>query len=72
MYKPKVIAIILLMFLLLIVLVQNAEPTEFSFLFWDVLVSKFMLILFSVLLGFTIGIFAPRLLKIIKRRDTKE
>lgn len=53
--KPKSIVILVLIILLLIILVQNTHVVTFNILFWDISMSQFLLIGFSVIIGIIIG-----------------
>lgn len=53
--KPKPIIILVIVILLLIILVQNTHVVTFHILFWEISMSQFLLIGFSVIIGFIIG-----------------
>lgn len=53
--KPKSIAILVIIILLLIILVQNTHVVTLHLLFWRIEMSQFLLIGFSVVIGFIVG-----------------
>lgn len=53
--ENKNIAIIALAFLLVIILVQNTQVVSVQFLFWNISMSRIILILFVFLIGFGSG-----------------
>ncbi len=61
--KPKMVIILVIAVLFLIVLVQNAHAVTLSLLFWKVSVSLFLLIFFSVIIGFALGYIACEVMK---------
>ena len=52
-YKMGIVAILALF--VLIFLAQNTEVVKVSFLFWDISMSRAVLLFFSLLIGFLIG-----------------
>lgn len=56
--------------LALIFLLQNIAAVSVSFLFWDISMSRAVLIFFSLLIGFVIGWFLNSYLSY--RKDKKE
>ncbi len=53
----KIILIVTLVCLSLIFVAQNIDVVTVSFLFWDISMSRAVLIFFSLLIGFIIGWF---------------
>ena len=58
--KPKMIAVLVLGGLLLIVLLQNTQVVSLRFLFWQLSMSRIILLPLVMLIGFVIGIFVGR------------
>jgi len=53
--QTKLIIGLIVLVLLAVVMVQNAGPVDFHFLFWTVLVSRFIVVPVAFLLGFAFG-----------------
>ncbi len=53
--KPKYIAILVLVVLLVIILAQNTHAITINLFFWSISMSQVLLIFFSALAGFIIG-----------------
>lgn len=53
--KPKVIAALALVALLVLVVAQNASVVTYRFLFWTMSMSQVILFPFAALLGFLLG-----------------
>ena len=53
--KPKFIIISILVVLSIIILVQNTQIVEFQILFWKIAMSRIIMLIFSMLVGFIIG-----------------
>jgi lipopolysaccharide assembly protein A len=66
----KIILVIILVGLCLIFLAQNVQVVTVSFLFWEMSMSRAVLIFFTLLIGFTIGWFLNSYLSY--RKDKKE
>lgn len=54
--KAKTIIILVLILLLLIILIQNTQVVTFSLLFWKISMSRIVLLVVTILLGFIIGL----------------
>ena len=59
--KPKMITILVLVVLSLIIILQNTQPVPFKIFFWEPSVSKIVLIIISLLLGFVTGYIANQI-----------
>ena len=66
--KPKVVAFIALALLIVIVIVQNSETVTLRFLFWQLSMSRILLLTFAVLSGFTLGVLVAKLPKFGNKR----
>ncbi len=66
--KPNTIIIIILALLLLIILLQNTQVVEFRFFFWKMGMSRIVLLILTLLVGYLIGFFTRPLL--IKKGKT--
>ena len=55
MQKIKTVFVVMLIMVLLIVMVQNAQPVTFTFLNWKYQVSQLLLVLIVFVLGFLTG-----------------
>jgi uncharacterized integral membrane protein len=66
----KITLVVVLVVLALIFLLQNIAAVSVSFLFWDISMSRAVLIFFSLLIGFVIGWFLNSYLSY--RKDKKE
>jgi lipopolysaccharide assembly protein A len=67
-FKMGLVAILAL--IVLIFLAQNIEVVKVSFLFWEISMSRALLLFFSLLIGFMIGWFLNSYLSY--RKDKKE
>jgi uncharacterized integral membrane protein len=56
--KPKAIIIGVLVLLVLIILIQNTEVVTFNLLFWQIGMSRIIMLFLSLLIGFLIGFLA--------------
>ena len=66
----KITLVVILVCLALIFLAQNIQVVTVSFLFWEISMSRAMLLFFSLLTGFIIGWFLHSYLSY--RKDKKE
>lgn len=66
----KITLVVILVCLALIFLAQNIQVVTVSFLFWEVSMSRAVLLFFSLLTGFIIGWFLHSYL--LYRKDKKE
>ncbi|UCE19359.1 MAG: LapA family protein [Gemmatimonadota bacterium] len=57
--KTLVIAVVLILFL--IVLVQNTQIVTVKLFFWDMSMSRIILIFLAMLIGFVVGYFLQKL-----------
>jgi uncharacterized integral membrane protein len=64
--KPKIILIAVLLVLLGVLLIQNAQEVVFRVFFWQIRMSQVILVPLAVLGGFILGYIAA---KIGKKRD---
>ena len=64
--KPKIILIVVLLVLLGVLLIQNAQEVVFRVFFWQISMSQVILVPLAVLVGFILGYIAA---KIEKNRD---
>ncbi|HBR14005.1 MAG TPA: DUF1049 domain-containing protein [Candidatus Omnitrophica bacterium] len=55
--KPKMIVVVLVIVMALIILSQNTQVVTVHVLFWDLSMSRIILIPFLLLVGFIIGFF---------------
>ena len=55
--KPKMIVVVLVIIMALIILSQNTQVVTVHVLFWDLSMSRIILIPFLLLVGFIIGFF---------------
>lgn len=53
--KPKTIIVLILIGLALIIILQNTEVVTLRFLFWDLAMSRIILIPLLMLVGFVLG-----------------
>jgi len=58
--RPKTIAIFILGGLLFIILLQNTQVVSVRFLFWELSMSRIILVPLIMLMGFIIGFFVGR------------
>lgn len=66
----KIISVIVLAVIALIFVAQNIDVVTVSFLFWEISMSRAVLLFFSLLIGFIIGWFLHSYLAY--RKDKKE
>ena len=66
----KITLVVILVCLALIFVAQNIQVVTVSFLFWEISMSRAMLLFFSLLTGFIIGWFLHSYLSY--RKDKKE
>ena len=66
----KITLVVILVCLALIFLAQNIQVVTVSFLFWEISMSRAVLLFFSLLIGFIIGWFLHSYLSY--RKDKKE
>ena len=66
----KITLVVILVCLALIFVAQNIDIVTVSFLFWDISMSRAVLLFFSLLIGFIIGWFLHSYLSY--RKDKKE
>ena len=66
----KITLVVILIFLTLIFVAQNIQVVTVSFLFWEISMSRAILLFFSLLIGFIIGWFLNSYLSY--RKDKKE
>jgi len=60
--RPKVIAMIVVAVLCVIVLVQNIEVVNFNIFFWQIGMSKIIMLFLTLVVGFAIGFIAKSLI----------
>ncbi len=58
--KPKIIALIVLIGLLLVLIIQNAQEAVFRVLFWRIAMPQIVFVPLAVVLGFFLGYFLGR------------
>jgi putative membrane protein len=63
MKKAKTVIIIILTLLVLIIVLQNTQPVETRLLFLTITMPKALLIIFTLLVGFAIGVIVASLLR---------
>ena len=61
--KPKAIVVTVLIVLCLIVLLQNTQVVTMRFFFWEVSVSRILLLPLLIIVGFIIGYVTAKLEK---------
>lgn len=59
--KAKTVTILILIGLFLIILLQNTEIITFQLLFWEITMSRSLLILVIVIIGFVLGYIVGRM-----------
>ena len=59
--KTKIVIEIALFLLLLVIVLQNTQVVTLQFFFWEASISKIVLILLTLGIGFVIGYFASKL-----------
>jgi len=58
--KPKITALIILLALLLVLIIQNAQDVIFRILFWRISMPQIIFVPLAVVLGFFLGYFVGR------------
>lgn len=58
--KPKTIVILSIIVLFLIILYQNREAVPLQLFFWEIAISRIILIPLTMLIGFILGYFVAR------------
>lgn len=58
--KPKIIALIVLICLLLILIIQNAQEVVFRIFLWRIAMPQIAFVPLAVVLGFLLGYFVGR------------
>ena len=53
--RPKVILLLLVIVLAIVLLLQNTGVTEFNLLFWDLQMSRAILVFIVLVIGFILG-----------------
>ncbi len=61
--KPKTIIILILIVLAIVILIQNTQVVEVQVFFWKIAMSRIIMIIFLLIVGFVIGYFVPKLQK---------
>lgn len=61
--KPKLVLFIALAALITVVIVQNTQVVTLRLLFWDLSMSRILLLTFAVLTGFAMGVLVAKLPK---------
>ena len=56
MKKAKLVAIVIVSVVALIVVLQNTEVTDARILFWDLPMSRALLLILTFVLGFVVGV----------------
>jgi lipopolysaccharide assembly protein A len=69
-YKMGIVAILALF--VLIFLAQNTEVVKVSFLFWDISMSRAVLLFFSLSIGFFLGWFLHSFLLYRKKKNNPQ
>jgi uncharacterized integral membrane protein len=64
--KPKTIILMILLLLCLVILIQNTEVVTLQVFFWQITMSRILLIPILILIGFVIGYLAAMLRKRLK------
>lgn len=59
--KPRLIFVLVIAFLALLVLAQNAQEVTFRFLFWSVRTSQIFLVVLMLAFGFILGFVTGKL-----------
>ncbi len=59
--KVKMAVGLAILALLAVVMIQNAGPVDFHFLFWTVLISRFIVVPVAFLLGFAFGYLVAKI-----------
>jgi uncharacterized integral membrane protein len=58
--KAKWIIIIILAILFIIIIIQNSGSVEYKIFFWEINISRIILIPLFLIIGFLIGFFIPK------------
>jgi len=58
--KAKTLVVLILIGLFLVILLQNTEVVTFQLLFWEITMSRVLLILVIVIIGFLLGYIVGR------------
>ncbi|MBU4203891.1 MAG: LapA family protein [Acidobacteria bacterium] len=58
--KPRQIIILILVILCLVILFQNMEMVTIRLLFWNISMSRILMMMFFLMTGFFIGFFTSR------------
>ena len=58
--KPKIMALIILIALLLVLIIQNSQETVFRVFFWRISAPQIIFVPLAVVLGFFLGYFLGR------------
>ena len=66
--KPKLVVFLALATLIIVVIFQNTQVTTLRFLFWDLSMSRILLLTFAVLSGFAMGVLVAKLPKTETKR----
>ena len=66
--KPKLIVFVLLAALMITVIFQNTEVVTLRVLFWQLSMSRIILLLLAVVTGFVMGFIATKVRRGAKRR----
>jgi uncharacterized integral membrane protein len=61
--KPKTIILLILLLLCLVLLIQNTEVVTLQVFFWQITLSRILLIPILIVIGFVIGYLAAALRK---------
>jgi len=69
MQKIKTVFVVLLVMVLLIIMIQNAQPVTFTFLNWKYQVSQLLLVLIVFVLGFLTGYVVAKTTRKRKKDD---
>jgi uncharacterized integral membrane protein len=59
--KPKWIITLILVFLMMVLFLQNNQVVTYRFLFWEVGISQLVLLPLTTLIGFIIGLIVGKL-----------
>jgi len=59
--KAKTVIVLILIGLFLVILLQNTEIVTFQLLFWEITMSRSLLMLVIVIIGFVLGYIVGRM-----------
>lgn len=59
--KAKTVIILFLIFLFLVILLQNTEVVDFNIYFWKISMSRIILLPFILIMGFIIGFITAKI-----------